>query len=298
MRPQESSKKLNPLGDIMNLPDAFDQLKNTKHNSSFENLGDWLENNNSKPGKMKSLYKVAASLIFTTLILIACTVPVQHEEEIGFMIKGVSSNTGASMIENMKNAKSVFGRQVVMNYIVIDGFKVGESKVKESTRKAEIILMLPNADAEEASAKKDQLNSIFSFDQVHVIPIEEEVEVPLYVAALSQVNLNFGKSLSEEVIVERFNKTLQENSNVAGKVELTTDKDGNKVVAIVIEDASSNLEIKGVLNEINVNSIQSISVSKDKSGKKVIDINMKEEEINALKLREIKKQEMKMQKEQ
>lgn len=213
------------------------------------------------------------------MILIACTVPVQHEEEIGFMIKGISSNNESSLTENMKSAKSIFGKQVVMSFIIIEGFIANKGDGKESSQEAEVVLMLPKADLEEANTKMDRLNSIFNFDQVDLMPIEKEVEVPLYKAALSQVNLNFGKGISEEVIIERFNKVLHENSNVAGKAELNTDKDGNKVVEIIIEERSSNSEIKGALHELDPSTIKSISVSKDKNGNNVIDLDIIEQEI-------------------
>jgi hypothetical protein len=263
----------------MNLPDAFDQIKKTKHDSSFESLNGWLDQNTSKPKKMKTFYKIAASFVLTAFVLIACSLPVQHEEEIGFMIKGISSNSEASLIENMKNAKSEFGKQVVMNFIVIEGFSVSEGKGKEPRQEAEVILMLPNANVEEANAKMDRLNSIFNFDQMNLMPIEEEVEVPLYQAALSQVNLNFGKSISEEVLIERFNKVLHENSTVPGKAKLNTDAEGNKYVEIIIEDAQSTLEIKNALNNIGADKIRSVKISKDKDGNKVIDLDIKEDEI-------------------
>jgi hypothetical protein len=271
--------KLNPLGEIMNLPDAFDQIKKTKHDSSFEDLGEWLDQNTSKPKKMKTFYKYAASLIFAAMILIACTVPVQHEEEIGFMIKGISSNNESSLTENLKSAKSIFGKQVVMSFIIIEGFIANKGDGKESSQEAEVVLMLPKADLEEANTKMDRLNSIFNFDQVDLMPIEKEVEVPLYQAALSQVNLNFGKAISEEVLIERFNKVLHENSNVAGNAELTTDEDGNKVVEIIIEERSSNSKIKGALHELDPSTIKSISVSKDKNGNNVIDLDIIEQEL-------------------
>jgi len=277
MKHQKLSKKSNPLGDAMNLQDAFDRLKNSKHDSSFENLGKWLDQNHKKPKKMKTFYKIAASFVLTTFVLIACSLPVQHEEEIGFMIKGISSNTEASLIENMENAKSVFGRQVVMNFIVVEGFSTG--KVNQPRQEAEIILMLPEADVEEANEKMDKLNDIFNFDKVNLMPVEEEVEIPLYKAALSQVNLNFGKALSEEVIIERFNSFLHENSTVPGKAKLNTDTEGNKYVEIIIEDAESTTEMKSVLHNIEADKIKSVTISKDKYGNKVIDLDLKEEEI-------------------
>lgn len=273
MKPLKLSKKLNPLGEIMNLPDAFKKIKNTKHDSSFENMGDWLVNNNSKPKKMKSLYKIAASLIFATMILIACTVPVQHEEEIGYMIKGVSSISESTLVENMKRAKATFGSQLVMSYMVTD--KNGEAPVHHG----EIVLLLPDADEVEAKLKMEELDNLFSFDTIDLLPIEEKVEKPLYEVALSKININFGPEISEEVILERFNKTLNEKSNISGKASITKDENGNKVVEIIMEEGGINKDMKGALDELDPSMIKSIKISKDANGNRVIDMDIKEEEI-------------------
>lgn len=271
MKPQKLSTKSNPSGEHMNLQEAFNQLKKEEHTASFENLGTWLDQNSKKPNTMKNIYKIAASFIFATMILIACTVPVQHEEEIGYMIKGIATNGSNSLVENIKNAKSIFGKQVLVSFVAT------EETGKESVNKAEIILMLPNADISEAKSKMDKLSAIFNFDTIDLLPIEEEREVPLYEAALSQININFGKALSEEVIIERFNKVLHENSNVSGKAELSTDEYGNKVVEIIIEEYESNDKIKGALNGINPNTIKSIKIIKEADGNKIINMEIEEE---------------------
>ena len=269
MRPQKLSKKLNPLGEIMNLSEAFNQLKNKKHDSSFENLGEWVNQNTSKPKKMKTFYKIAASFVLTAFVLIACSIPVQQEEEIGFMIKGISSNPESELMENMTKAKGSFGNQVVMSYLVT------EENGEAPTHKGEVILLLPNADEVEARLKMEQLNSTFNFDTIDLMPIEEEVEKPLYEAALSKININFGAEIPEEVIVERFNKMLQEKSNVSGKASLTKDENGNKVVEIVMEERIDG-NTKDVLNQINPNSIKSIKITKDAEGKKIIEMDVEE----------------------
>jgi len=270
MKPLKSSKKLNPLGEIMNLPDAFNKYKNTKHDSSFENLGDWLNQNTSKPKKMKTLYKIAASFVLTALVFIACTVPVQHEEEIGYMIKGVSSAPKTTLDENMKSAKVTFGNQIVMSYLINEGG--GEKDVNH----AEVVLILPDADESEARSKMEKLNSTFNFDTIDLMSIEESVEKPLYEAALSKININFGDEITEEVIVERFNKMLHDKSNVKGKASITKDINGNKVVEIIMEERRIDDNTEDALNTIDPNSIKSIKISKDKNGDKVIDIDLKE----------------------
>lgn len=269
MRPQKLSKKLNPLGEIMNLPEAFNQLKNKKHDSSFENLGEWVNQNTSKPKKMKTFYKIAASFVLTAFVLIACSIPVQHEEEIGFMIKGISSNPESELIENMKKAKESFGNQVGMSFSVIhiDG--------ESSKSSGEIILLLPHADENEARTKMQKLDALFGFETIDLHPIEENVEEPLYKAALSKINIKFGDSLSDEVIVEQFNKALHENTSLSGNAEFKKDKNGNKVFELVITEESLK-ESGNLLNGIDPNSIKSIKITKDAEGKKIIEMDVDE----------------------
>jgi hypothetical protein len=267
MKPQELSKKLNPLGENMNLSGAFKKLTNTKHEASFENLGDWLNNNTSKPKKMKTFYKIAASFLFTAFVLIACSIPVQNEEAIGYMIKGVTTNSESELVENMKKAKGTFGNQIVMS------FKVTEEIGQEPTNYGEVILLLPNADEAEARSKMDKLSATFNFVTIDLLPIEETVKKPLYEAALSKININFDSDLSDEIILERFNEVLHEKSNVSGQAEISIDENGNKVVEILITEQLD----KNRLNQIDPTSIKSIRITKDADGKKVVDIDIKEE---------------------
>jgi len=307
MKPLKLSKKLNPLGEIMNLPEAFGQLKNTKHNSSFENLGDWLENNNSKPRKMKSLYKIAASLIFTTLILIACTVPVQHEEEIGYMIKGfapeIESKTKSNFDLRFEEA-GLDPSQVSISQVLIEHEQTGEAKGDKLT---EVVMVLPKADFRIAEEKKSALASIFDFQSLEILPIEETVERTVFESALHTFDLKVKKEISEDEIAIRINRFLHENSErMHGDAKIRTDEEGNRYVEISLIDATENVndfEIKyepnGDAQYQTKKSIESLhnDLSPDSPLSEKTK-NMSAEEIKALKLREVKKQKMKKQKDQ
>ena len=307
MKPLKLSKKLNPLGEIMNLQEAFNKLKNIKHDSSFDNLGDWLENNNSKPKKMKSLYKVAASLIFTTLILIACTVPVQHEEEIGYMIKGFApaieskskSNLGVRFEEVGLNLS-----QVSISQVLIEHEETGETNGDKLT---EVVMVLPKADFRVAEEKKSALASLFDFQSLEILPIEETVERTVFESALHTFDLKIKKEISEEEISIRINQFIHENSErMHGDAKIRTDEKGNRYVELSLIDATDSVNDFEVKYEPNGNtnyrtkkSIESLhndlSPERPYSEKAK---NMTEEEKKALKLRELKKQEMKKKKEQ
>ncbi|MFY0696912.1 MAG: hypothetical protein JXR11_03590 [Balneola sp.] len=307
MKPLKLSKKLNPLGDIMNLPEAFDQLKNTKHNSSFENLGDWLENNNAKPRKMKSLYKVAASLIFTTLILIACTVPVQHEEEIGYMIKGLAPGIESKTKSNIASRFEEEGldiSQVSISQVLIEHEQTGETNGDKLT---EVVMVLPKADFRVAEQKKSALANVFNFQSLEILPIEETVERTVFESALHTFDLKVKEEISEEEIAIRINRFIHENSErMHGDAKIKTDKEGNRIVEISLIDATDNVndfEIKyepnGDAHYQTKKSIESLhnDLSPERPASERIK-NMSAEEVKALKLREIKKQEMKKKKEQ
>ena len=291
----------------MNLPEAFDQLKNTKHDTSFENLGEWLENNNSKPRKMKSLYKIAASLIFATLILIACTVPVQHEEEIGYMIKGIAPAMDTKSKINLAPRFQEVGldlSQVSISQVLIEHELTGETNGDKLT---EVVMILPNADYSAAENKKAALSGLFEFQSLKILPIEETVERTVFESALHTFDLKVKKEFTEEEISIRINRFIHENSErMHGDAKIKTDKEGNRYVELSLIDATdkvNDFEIKyepnGSTHYQTKKSIESLynDLSEERPASEQTK-NMTEEEIQALKLREIKKQEMKKQKDQ
>lgn len=302
MKPLKLSKKLNPLGEIMNLQEALNQLKSTKHNSSFDNLGDWLENNNAKPRKMKSLYKVAASLIFTTLILIACTVPVQHEEEIGYMIKGLAPGIESKTKSNIASRFEEEGldiSQVSISQVLIEHEQTGETNGDKLT---EVVMVLPKADYKIAEQKKSALANVFNFQSLEILPIEETVERTVFESALHTFDLKVKEEISEEEIAIRINRFIHENSErMHGDAKIKTDKEGNRIVEISLIDAPDNVNDFEIKHETNRDadyrtkkSIETLynDLSPERPASERIK-NMSAEEVKALKLREIKKQEMK-----
>ncbi len=286
MKPLKSSKKLNPLGEIMNLSDAFNKYKNTKHDSSFENLGDWLANNNSKPKKMKSLYKIAASLIFATMILIACTVPVQHEEEIGYMIKGyIETEITVDLKSQLADAAAVKLTQLNANAVLHEEEQkieiVDQAENNFTQSMAEIVLILPDADINLANEKKNSMASKFDFHSIEVLPIEETVERPFYEAALHNLDIKVGKELSEEQVVERINTFLHENSSSNGRAKISLDEQGNRFVEIAVDLSGDNHQVKRTVERLYNELVPNHT--------KEMRENMTKEELMELKQKEIDK---------
>ena len=106
MKPLPSSKKLTLWGNAMKLEKAFQKLRETDHSDSFEGLDSWLDQNTKKKRPMKSIYKIAASFTLIAVIFIACSVPVEQNQEIGYMIKGVSSLNQPDIKSKMMSATS------------------------------------------------------------------------------------------------------------------------------------------------------------------------------------------------
>lgn len=258
------SKKLNPLGENMSLQEAFNQFKKQDHSASFGNLGEWLDQNSKKQKPMKMIYKIAASFVLTALIFVACTVPVQHEEEIGYMIKGTSHKT-ASEVSSAINILQTDTEEIPSS------FAVHEIEGTDSLKSTEILFFLPNEDKEAALQKMARIKGTFAFETLELLPIEEVVKKPLYEVALSKFNIYTGNKISEEVMEERFNKVLHANSTIAGNAEIKMDKSGKKIVEIVIEEGQSS---KDALNTIDVNTIKEITIRK-KDGIKTVDIKLK-----------------------
>ena len=97
MKPQPSSKKSIQWGDAMNLKEELNQFKKHTHEHSLQELGNWLDQNHKTPRKMRPIYKIAASFAALMLVLVACNMPVQQEEELGYMIVGIVEAEGADL---------------------------------------------------------------------------------------------------------------------------------------------------------------------------------------------------------
>ncbi len=291
MKPLTLSKKSNPLGNSMSLPDAFAKLKNTKHDSSFKNLGDWLNNSNSKPGKMKSMYKIAASFVLTALIFIACSIPVQHEEEIGYMIIGMAETEGVDITAKLKESENTDLNQVIVNDVIFEQESGGyQSKYANEKSKGlkEIVLVLPTSDYNAAVEKKTRLESIFTFQNIDILPIEEKVERPFYEVALHSFDVKVGKDIADEVVEERINAFLHENSQTKGDAKITINEHGNRVVEVAVNLGGDNYEIKrsveGLYNDLAGKKSQLEHMTKEEK------IKLKEREIEKMNAAEKAKQ--------
>ena len=243
MRPLTLSRKSNPLGEVMNLQDAFVKLKQTKHDSSFENLGEWL-NNNSKPRKMKSIYRIAASFILAGLIFIACSMPVQQEEEIGYMIKGLASVEVTKLKTNLAQIPNINLSELSLSQVIFEEEESGEASPSKLT---EVIMVLPEANYEAALNKKASLAGAFDFESLEILPIEETVERPLYEVALKTTfDLKLRNDLPDSLIAKRIDKFLHDNSSIEGNSKVHTDENGVRYVEIVIEDALDGAKELGI----------------------------------------------------
>ncbi len=248
MKPQPSSKKSIQWGDAMNLKEELNQFKKHTHKHSLEELGNWLDQNHKTPRKMRPIYKIAASFVALMLIFVACTMPVQQEEELGYMIVGIVEAEGAEITKTLSQSRTIDMDQVILNDVIYeaeDDSKESKEKAGKSDSHKEIVLVLPDADLDEASQKRDELQSMFSFKSINVFPMEEEVERPLYEVALHSLNLVIDSSTSDSVLAYNIDKYLHENSSFEGSARVAYNEKGVPVVEIVeqVSNLSSRLQI-------------------------------------------------------
>lgn len=277
MRPLKLSTKSNPLGDSMNLPEAFDQFKHQKHDVSFQDLGTWLDQNHQKPKNMKNIYKIAASFIFATMILIACTVPVQQEEEIGYMIKGIASADATNLKSKFADISELDPSQVSVHRVLHE--EIGKEKAQEFT---EVVMVLPEANYKVAEAKKAALSGIFDFQSIEILPIEETVERTLVESALHKLEFNVDEKISDTKVAALINRFLHENSNAKAYAFVKVDENGKKYVELEVGlDENSTLDTKHSMERL-VNELTP-------EGNEHRHLNMSEEEVLELKEKEIEK---------
>lgn len=263
MKPQKLSMKLNPSGDSMNLPEAFNNLKNQDHSSSFDDLGEWLNQNTQKPGKMKKTYKIAASFVLAGLIFVACTVPVQQEEEIGYMIKGLAYPEAGHAKAQMDSMPMAEFKQMTINPVLHD------HSSGETEELLEMVLVLPDSDYDAALDKKAKLSSLYNFKSLEILAMGEYVERPLYEVALHKLDINLSDDMPDSVLAKKIDKFVFENSTVEGNARVFVDAGGYKIVEIITEQMdTSNLEIRSGTNEFEV----------EDNGSPIISIQVIEEE--------------------
>ncbi|MFV1884771.1 MAG: hypothetical protein ACMZ7B_09805 [Balneola sp.] len=283
--------KLNLLGEDMKQPNAFENLKKHDHSASFDGLGEWLDQNSKQTKPMKNIYKVAASLIITALVLVACTVPLEQEEEIGYMIKGIADTESVNLKSKLAEIPGLKISQLSVHDVIFEQEKTG---IQSASKLSELIMVLPEANYDAAVENKSKLMAAFDFQSIEILPIEETVERPLYEVALNKFDIKLRPDISDSEIAERIDEFLHENSSIEGKSNVFTDENGVRYVEIVIEeeldgakelgikfsgDANANIQLKRGIETLH----QDLS---QKNTFVILDsMNMKEVEIKELKER-------------
>lgn len=264
MKPQKLSMKLNPSGDSMNLPEAFKNLKKQDHSNSFDDLGEWLNQNTQKPRKMKKTYKIVASFILAGLIFVACTVPVQQEEEIGYMIKGLAATEAINLKSKLAEISDIDPSQLSVHQVIYEQEENGSESPSEYT---EVIMVLPEANHDAALDKKAILAGVFNFQSLEILPIEETVERTMFETALNKFDLKLRSDISDSVVARRIDQFIHENSSVQGTSNVFTDENGVRYVELVIDNslnamdglnieygsnANANLQLKRGIESLHV----------------------------------------------
>lgn len=277
MKPLMLSTKLNFLGEDMKQSKAFENLKEHDHSASFDGLGEWLDRNHKKSNTMKNIYKIASSFIFAILILIACTVPVEHEEEIGYMIKGMAAPDAINLKTKLTEIPGLDPAQVSVHQVVHE--EIGKGKAEKLT---EVIMVLPEANYQAALDKRNALSGVFEFQSIEILPIEETIERTFFDAALQTMELKVDKSLSDGKVLTRINAFLHENSSTKANARIQIDEQGNRFVILEVGlDKNTAFGTKTSIEEL----------AKDLTPKdhRVIHENMSELEILELKQKELEK---------
>lgn len=275
MKPTKLLTKSNPLGDSMNLSEAFNQLKKQEHDASFENLGEWLDQNHKKPKTMKNIYKIAASFVLATMILIACTVPVQQEEEIGYMIKGMASPEAMNLKFKFAAIPELDPSQISVHRVLHE--EIGKDNAQEFT---EVVMILPEANYKAAEDKKAALSGVFDFQSLEILPIEETIERTFFESALHKLEFKVDSKLSDAKVATRINTFLHENSSSKGDAKVKIDENGNRYVVLEVGFAeNSNIETK--------RSIEDLAIDLAPEGNKLMHKDISEEEILKLKEKEV-----------
>tara|TARA_Y100001935_G_scaffold3740_1_gene2944 strand:- start:6919 stop:7770 length:852 start_codon:yes stop_codon:yes gene_type:complete len=265
MKPLPSSKKLTLWGNAMKLEKAFQKLRETDHSDSFEGLDSWLDQNTKKKRPMKSIYKIAASFTLIAVIFIACSVPVEQNQEIGYMIKGVSSLNQPDIKSKMMSGNFA-SDDIGMSQVNINT-QVMERDGEEPEVITEVMMILPEADYELAESKRAALNEIFNFSRSEILPIEGKVEKSFFESTLERfdINLNINPDLTEEEIELQITNFLKEQGeHMTGEVEVSVDELGRKVVEIKMEAMIS--DTNGVQVETGPDGTKQFRIIKNEDG--------------------------------
>ena len=242
----------NRWGSEMNESNAFNSYKKHDHTRSLEKLGPWLDQQSKKPNDMKQFYKIAASFIIAAIVLVACTVPVQQEEEIGYMIRGLITEQpieGKGKIANL----SAINLQEVQMIPVIHEEILPEGESSNAQQLTEVVLLLPEASLGAAELKANALKSVLNFESINILPIQETVERTFFESALHKTfDVKIDPKLSEVEIASKINVFLHEHSSITEEVELEVDHEGNRQALFKIKPNTSNtFQLEGEVIDIS-----------------------------------------------
>ncbi len=214
---------------------------------------------------MKSIYKIAASFTLIAVIFIACSVPVEQNQEIGYMIKGVSSLNQPDIKSKMMSGNFA-SDDIGMSQVNINT-QVMERDGEEPEVITEVMMILPEADYELAESKRAALNEIFNFSRSEILPIEGKVEKSFFESTLERfdINLNINPDLTEEEIELQITNFLKEQGeHMTGEVEVSVDELGRKVVEIKMEAMIS--DTNGVQVETGPDGTKQFRIIKNEDG--------------------------------
>ncbi|MEQ9266371.1 MAG: hypothetical protein RLN81_14170 [Balneolaceae bacterium] len=213
---------------------------------------------------MKKTYKIAASFILAGFILVACTVPVQQEEEIGYMIKGLAATEVTNLKSKLAEISDIDPSQLSVHQVIYEQEENGSESPSEYT---EVIMVLPEANHDAALDKKAILAGVFNFQSLEILPIEETVERTMFETALNKFDLKLRSDIPDSVVARRIDQFIHENSSVEGTSNVFTDENGVRYVELVIENslnamdglnieygsnANANLQLKRGIESLHV----------------------------------------------
>ncbi len=235
----------NRWGSVMNESNAFNTYKKHDHSESLKKLGPWLDQQSKKPNDMRQFYKIAASFLIAALVLVACTVPVEQEEEIGYMIRGLITEqpeTGKGKVA----ALSAINLQEIQMIPVLHEEILPGGETTNAQQLTEVVVLLPEANITAAEDKANALKAALTFTEIDILPIEETVERTFFESAMYKTfDVKIDPKLTQAQIAAKINAFLHENSSVTEKVDVEVHEDGSKHAVFRIQiDEKDAFEVK------------------------------------------------------
>ena len=288
MKPLKLSTNLNHLGEDMKHSKAFENLKKHDHSASFDGLGKWLDQNSKEPNTMRNIHKIAASLLITVLVLVACTVPLEHEEEIGYMIKGMAAPDAVLLKSKLTEIPELDPSQVSVQQVLHEF-----AEKREAEKLTEVVMVLPEADYQAAQNKRDALSAVFDFISIEILPIEDKVERTIFESALHKFDIKVSNEIPDSVLVKRIDQFIHEHSSAIETVSnVWTDENGVRFIELNMKADNTKLEIKydenGNINYRTKKGVKLLINDLTPQGNGFIHEEMREQEVLELKEKELR----------